>query len=45
MNLFSPNWWINMFINVFVTMVFIYLIKKFSNQYNIPVVKDVANGV
>lgn len=26
--LFSPSWWVSMFINTFVTMIFIYLIKK-----------------
>lgn len=44
-SLFSPHWWVSMFINVFVTMVFIYLIKNYSNKYDIPVVKTIANGV
>jgi hypothetical protein len=43
--LISPRWWVNMFIQVFVTMIFIYLIKKAADKYNIPVVKQVADAV
>ncbi|EOQ01050.1 hypothetical protein [Bacillus cereus] len=43
--LFSPTWWINMFITTFVTMIFIYLIKKISGRYDIPVVKPIAEAV
>ncbi|MCC3289160.1 MULTISPECIES: hypothetical protein [Bacillus] len=45
MNLFSPKWWINMFITTFVTMIFIYLIKKVSGKYNVPFVKTIAEEV
>lgn len=41
----SPSWWISMFINVFITMVFIYIIKKASTKYDIPVVKTIAQEV
>lgn len=41
----SPSWWISMFINVFITMVFIYIIKKVSVKYNIPVVKNISQEV
>lgn len=43
--MFTPKWFINTFIQVFITMVFIYAIKKISNKYDIPVVKNVANEV
>lgn len=43
--LLSPKWWVNQFITVFMTMVFIWLIKKFAGTYNIPVVSTVANEV
>jgi hypothetical protein len=39
------KWTINMFINVFVTMVFIYIIKKYSIKYQIPVVQNIATAV
>lgn len=41
----SPSWWVSMFINVFITMVFIYIIKKASAKYDIPVVKNIAAEV
>jgi hypothetical protein len=44
-NLFSPKWWVNMFITTFVTMFFIYLIKKGSTKFQIPVVKTIAEEV
>lgn len=36
---------IHLFITTFLTMVMIYLIKKASSKYNIPVVKTIAEGV
>lgn len=45
MNVFSPKWWINMFINVFVTMCFIYIIKKLAAKWNVPVVSTIASEV
>jgi hypothetical protein len=44
-NILSPKWLISMFINVFVTMIFIYFIKKLADKYNIPVVKTIADEV
>jgi cell division protein FtsN len=41
----SVKWFTNTLITVFITMVFIYLIKVVSNKFNIPVVQDVANAV
>ncbi|MGE6604863.1 hypothetical protein ACQKEY_24605 [Lysinibacillus fusiformis] len=43
--MFTVKWTVNMFITVFITMVFIYLIKKVSNKYDIPVIKNIANEV
>lgn len=43
--MFGVKWTVNMFVTVFITMVFIYIIKKVSNKYNIPVVKNIANEV
>ncbi|MBT2718071.1 hypothetical protein [Bacillus sp. ISL-57] len=45
MNLFSPKWYINTFIQVFITMVFIWIIKKVSAKYEIPVVSKMASEV
>ena len=36
---------LHLFITTFLTMVMIYLIKKYSQQYNIPVVSTIAQGV
>lgn len=44
-NVLSVRWWLNMFINVFVTMCFIYLIKKLTAKYNVPVVSNIAAEV
>ncbi|EJR71086.1 MULTISPECIES: hypothetical protein [Bacillus cereus group] len=43
--LFSPSWWVSMFVSTFVTMIFIYIIKKGSEKYNIPVVRPIAEAV
>lgn len=45
MNIFSLNWWIGAFLNTLLTMVFIYLIKKFSEKVNIPIVSDISAAV
>ena len=45
LNLTSPKWWLNQFVTVFMTMCFIWVIKKFAGTYNIPVVSTVANEV
>lgn len=41
-NLFKLSWWIQMFVSTFMTMCFIYLIKKVTAKVNIPVVSDIA---
>lgn len=43
--MFNARWFIQTLITVFITMVFIYIIKKVSARYNIPVVKDIAQEV
>lgn len=43
--LFSINWWISQFISVFMTMVFIYLIKLMLGKVNIPIASDIAESV
>lgn len=45
MNVFSLNWWISTFVSTLVTMVFIYIIKRMSAKFNIPVVSDVVAAV
>lgn len=43
--LFSVNWWVSQFISVFMTMVFIYLIKLMLGKVNIPIASDIADAV
>lgn len=43
--LFSVNWWVSQFISVFITMVFIYLIKLMLGKVNIPIASDIADAV
>lgn len=45
LNLTSPKWWCNQFITVFITMVFIYIIKTVSVKYNVPIVKNVSENI
>ncbi len=44
-NLFKPSWWISMFMSTFMTMFFIYLIKKMTTAVEIPVVSNVVKEV
>ena len=43
--LFSINWWISQFITVFITMVFIYLIKLILGKVNVPIASNIAESV
>jgi uncharacterized membrane protein len=43
--MFSPKWLVNMFVQVFITMIFIYFIKKASAKFNIPIVSKIAEEV
>ena len=43
--LFSPSWWVGMFINTFITLVFIYIIKQVFAKVSVPVVSDMVESV
>ena len=43
--LFSPTFWFQTFMSTLLTMFCIYIIKKISSAYNIPVVSTIANEV
>ena len=43
--IFTVNFWINLFITTFFTMVMMWLIKKANNKVNVPVVGDIINEV
>lgn len=45
MNVFSLNWWVSTLASTVVTMLFIYIIKKFTSRVQIPVVSDIAAQV
>lgn len=45
MKLTSFQWWIETFVQTLICMVFIYMIKTVANQFNVPVVKDIANNI
>lgn len=41
----SLGWWIETFVQVTITMCFMYFIKYAANRFNVPVIKDIANEV
>ena len=41
-NLMTPTWWVNTFIQTFITILFIYMIKKVFNKVNVPYVSDIV---
>ena len=43
--LFSINWWVSQFITVFITMIFIYLIKLILGKVNVPIASNIAESV
>lgn len=43
--LLSVNFWLQLFLSTFMTMVMIYLIKKLSSKVNVPIVKDIVDAV
>lgn len=45
MKIFSLEWIIGMFVNAFITIFFIYLIKLINKKINVPVVSDVIENV
>lgn len=45
MNVFSVNWWASTLVSTFITMIFIYIIKKATAAVEIPVVSTIAAEV
>lgn len=45
MRIFSVSWWVGMFINTFVTILFIYIIKMIAGKVNVPVVSKIVEEV
>ena len=43
--LLSVNFWLQLFLSTFMTMVMIYLIKKLSSKVNVPIVNDIVESV
>lgn len=43
--LLSINWWLQLFLSTFMTMIMIYLIKKLSSKVNVPIVNDIVKEV
>ena len=41
----SVSFWAQAFINVFITLLIIYVIKSIGSKYNIPVVSAVSEAV
>ena len=41
-NLASPTWWINSFVQTFITILFIYMIKKVFAKVEVPYVSDMV---
>lgn len=43
--LLSVNFWLQLFLSTFMTMVMIYLIKKLASKVNVPIMKDIVDAV
>lgn len=43
--LLSPSWWLSMLVSTFMTMVFIYIIKKIATTANVPIVSEIVQEV
>ena len=41
-NLTSPSWWVNTFVQTFITILFIYMIKKIFVKVNVPYVSEMV---
>ena len=41
----SASWWIQMFVSTFLTMIFIYIIKKAMTKVNVPIASDIVASV
>jgi hypothetical protein len=44
-SLLRPSWWVSMFLSTFMTIFFIYLIKKVTTKVQIPVVSTMVEEV
>lgn len=42
LQLTSPSWWINQFVSTFITILFIYALKKLFEKVNVPVISNVV---
>lgn len=42
-NLTSPSWWVNQFVNTFITIMFIWILKKVFNKVDVPVISDIVS--
>lgn len=40
----SAQWWLNMFVQTFITICFIYLLKVITAKINVPVVSDIVQS-
>jgi membrane protein implicated in regulation of membrane protease activity len=45
MRLTSVSWWTQMFVSTFLTMIFIYIIKKAMSKVNVPIASDIVASV
>lgn len=41
-NIMSPSWWLNTFVQTFVTVLFIYMLKKIFAKVEVPYVSDMV---
>lgn len=41
-NLTSPSWWLSTFVQTFITIIFIFMIKKIFDKVNVPYVSDMV---
>lgn len=41
-NITSPSWWVNQFVTVFITIIFIYMIKKIFAKIEVPYVSEMV---
>lgn len=37
----SIDWWVQMFVSTFITLVFIYILKQMNKKIEIPVVNEI----
>ena len=42
LSLTSPAWWIDKFVGTFITILFIWMLKKAFEKVNVPVVSDIV---